>query len=121
MKWNDDLPNVSGWQPRNDKRSNLRVGLMTTCQAAQDRITKEVENERKSNIDNVGWGPRRCLVALAFQVSVEILKQGLDEASAPCWATCSRRCCIESAQKADDGEVRAGDLGLSKRNSYEME
>ena len=57
MKWSDDLPDVSSWQPRSDRRVNLSAGLMITCQAAQARIVNEAENERKFNIDNYDSGP----------------------------------------------------------------
>ncbi len=57
MKWNDDLPDVSTWQPRSDRQANLSTGLMITCQAAQTRIINEAENEKKFNIDNYDSGP----------------------------------------------------------------
>lgn len=56
MKWDDDLPEVSTWQPRSEGQANLSTGLMITCQAAQARIINEVENERKFNIDNYDSG-----------------------------------------------------------------
>ena len=57
MKWNDDLPDVTSWQPRSDRQETLSAGLMITCQATQARITSEAENERKFNIDNYDSGP----------------------------------------------------------------
>ena len=99
MKWNDDLPNVSGWQPRNDKRSNLRVGLMTTCQAAQDRITKEVENERKSNIDNYDSG-------LAVE---DIVRQELSKLM-------PRRYCVGAGVVNDQNGNTSGDIDIVVRD-----
>ncbi len=57
MKWNDDLPDVSAWEPRADKSPTLGNGLLITCQAIQSRIIREAEIERRFNIDNFDSGP----------------------------------------------------------------
>ena len=57
MKWSENLPDVSGWQPRTDKALPLRKGLMVTCQAIQSRIVNEAEIERRFNINNYDSGP----------------------------------------------------------------
>ena len=57
MKWSENLPDLSGWQPRMDKAPSLRKGLMITCQAVQGRIVNEAEIERRFNIDNYDSGP----------------------------------------------------------------
>ena len=57
MEWNENLPDVSSWQPRIDKIATLRNGLLLTCQAIQSRIVSEGEIERRFNIDNFDSGP----------------------------------------------------------------
>ena len=57
MEWNENLPDVSKWQPRNTNQASLSNGLMITCQAIQSRIMSEAENERRFNIDNFDSGP----------------------------------------------------------------
>ena len=57
MEWNESLPDVNKWQPRNANQTSLSNGLMITCQAIQNRIMNEAENERKFNINNFDSGP----------------------------------------------------------------
>ena len=57
MEWNDNLPDVSVWQPRSDQSATLSTGLLVTCQAVQSRIIMEAEIERTFNIDNYDSGP----------------------------------------------------------------
>ena len=57
MKWQSTLPDVSQWQPESNHNENLSVGLLLTCQAAQNRIIAEAELERGSNVNNFDSGP----------------------------------------------------------------
>ena len=57
MEWSDNLPDVSGWQPRSNQNATLSRGLLVTCQATQSRIISEAAIERKFNIDNYDSGP----------------------------------------------------------------
>ena len=57
MNWNDNLPDVSTWQPLSDKSDILRAGLEMTCQAVQSRILNEVRIEERFNIRNYDAGP----------------------------------------------------------------
>ena len=56
MKWNDNLPDVSAWQPRSNRSATLSRGLLVTCQAAQRRIIREAEIEREFNVDHYDSG-----------------------------------------------------------------
>ena len=99
MKWNDDLPNVSTWQPRNDRQENLSTGLMITCQAAQTRIINEAENERKFNIDNYDSG-----------TGVEdIVRQELSKLM-------PRRYCVDAGVVNDQKGNTAGDIDVVVRD-----
>ena len=57
MNWDENLPDVSTWQPRIDRIATLQNGLLRTCQAIQSRIVREAEIERRFNIDNYDSGP----------------------------------------------------------------
>ena len=57
MNWDDNLPDVSRWQPRSDKSATLSTGLINTCQAIQSRLINGAEIERSFNIDNYDSGP----------------------------------------------------------------
>lgn len=57
MDWNDKLPDVTTWQPRVHRETTLSKGLMMSCQAAQSRILREAEIERKFNVENFDSGP----------------------------------------------------------------
>ena len=56
MQWQENLPDVSQWQPDYNHKENLGDGLLLTCQAAQSRIVAEAEIERKFNINNFDSG-----------------------------------------------------------------
>ena len=99
MRWNDDLPSVSTWQPRSNRHENLRTGLMITCQAAQTRIINEAENERKFNIDNYDSGP-----------GVEdIVRQELSKLM-------PRRYCVDAGVVNDQKGNTAGDIDVVVRD-----
>ena len=57
MKWNEKLPDVTIWQPRSHRNATLSKGLLMSCQAAQSRILREAEIERRFNVDNFDSGP----------------------------------------------------------------
>jgi hypothetical protein len=57
MKWNEELPDVTKWQPRSHKEATLSEALLMSCQAAQGRILREAEIERTFNLDNFDSGP----------------------------------------------------------------
>ena len=57
MEWEDNLPDVSLWQPDYGHKETLGTGLLLTCQAAQCRIIAEAEIERKFNINNFDSDP----------------------------------------------------------------
>ena len=57
MKWNEELPDVTKWQPRSHKEATLSEALLMSCQAAQGRILREAEIERSFNLDNFDSGP----------------------------------------------------------------
>ena len=57
MKWQENLPDVSKWQPDSGHTENLKDGLLLTCQAAQQRIIAEGDIERRFNIQNYDSGP----------------------------------------------------------------
>ena len=57
MKWNEDLPDVSAWQPQLAKADTLRNSLMITCQIAQARIVARSEAEIRFNLQNFDSGP----------------------------------------------------------------
>ena len=56
MDRNDNLPDVSQWQPNSSSKENLGNGLLLTCQAAQSRIVAEAKIERRFNINNFDSG-----------------------------------------------------------------
>ena len=56
MNWNENLPDVNGWQPRSHRDSTLSEALLMSCKAAQSRILREAEIERSFNIDNFDSG-----------------------------------------------------------------
>ena len=56
MEWQDDLPDVSKWQPDKGHKENLRNGLLMTCHAAQRRMIAEAASERGFNIHNFDSG-----------------------------------------------------------------
>ncbi len=56
MNWDDNLPDVSTWQPDPRASETLETGLLLTCQAAQRRIIAEAEIERGFNIDGFDSG-----------------------------------------------------------------
>ena len=57
MKWNEELPDVTKWQPCSHRESTLSEALLMSCQAAQHRILREAEIERSFNVDNFDSGP----------------------------------------------------------------
>ncbi len=57
MQWQQDLPDVSKWQPDSGHAENLKNGLLLTCQAAQQRIVAEGAIEQRFNIYNYDSGP----------------------------------------------------------------
>ena len=57
MKWQQNLPDVSKWQPDPGHTENLKNGLLLTCQAAQQRIVTEGAIEQRFNIHNYDSGP----------------------------------------------------------------
>ena len=57
MNWEENLPDVNVWKPRDNKTNTLSNGLLLTCQAVQSRIVREAEIERQFNIDNFDSGP----------------------------------------------------------------
>ena len=56
MKWNEDLPDVDGWQPQSARRDTLRNSLMISCQIAQARIVARSEAEIRFNMQNFDSG-----------------------------------------------------------------
>ena len=57
MDWNEDLPDVGRWQPRNNATAPLREALLMTCRIAQRRIIAGANAEGTFNIDNFDTGP----------------------------------------------------------------
>ena len=57
MEWNEELPDVTKWQPRSHTETTLNEALLMTCQAAQRRILREAEIERSFNVNNFDSGP----------------------------------------------------------------
>lgn len=57
MEWDENIPNVSLWQPDPGRVETLSAGLLLTCQAAQSRIISEADIERRFNINNFDSGP----------------------------------------------------------------
>ena len=56
MKWNEDLPDVSSWEPLSKNNDTLKNALEVTCQLAQDRITSRSKAEVRFNIFNYDSG-----------------------------------------------------------------
>ena len=56
MDWNEKLPDVSQWQPRETARGPLREALLMTCRIAQRRIVAGADAEAAFNIDNYDAG-----------------------------------------------------------------
>ena len=56
MDWNEDLPDVSQWKPRENTAAPLRDALMITCRTAQRRIVAGANAEDAFNIDNYDAG-----------------------------------------------------------------
>ena len=56
LKWNEKLPDVSGWRPRDNAAAPLREALLKTCRVAQRRIVAGSEAETVFNIDNYDAG-----------------------------------------------------------------
>ena len=54
--WDEDLPEVSRWQPRAANHGTLGNSLMITCQIAQTRILARAEAEVRFNLDNFDSG-----------------------------------------------------------------
>ena len=57
MTWDDNLPDVSEWRPREDAVASLQQALLLTCRKAQHRIVASAEAEGTFNIDNFDAGP----------------------------------------------------------------
>ena len=57
MKCQQNLPDVSKWQPDSGHTENLKNGLLLTCQAAQQRIVSEGAIEQRFNTYNYDSGP----------------------------------------------------------------
>ena len=57
MDWDENLPDVSAWQPHFGSSQTLSNGLLLTCQAIQSRIVREAEIERRFRIRNFDSGP----------------------------------------------------------------
>ena len=57
MDWNEDLPDVSRWQPRSNATTPLSEALLMTCRIAQRRIVAGANAEGTFNIDNFDAGP----------------------------------------------------------------
>ena len=57
MKWNEEPPDVTKWQPRSHTEATLSKALLMSCQAAQCRILRGAEIERSFNVDNFDSGP----------------------------------------------------------------
>ena len=56
MRWNEHFPDVSQWQPKENKERSLSNALMMTCQVAQKRIVARAEAEIAFNIHNFDSG-----------------------------------------------------------------
>ncbi len=56
MDWNENLPDVSKWQPNFRKQDTLANALMITCQVAQRRIQAVAKAEIGFNINNFDSG-----------------------------------------------------------------
>ncbi len=56
MSWNENLPDVSQWQPRSNATTPLREALLMTCRIAQQRIVAGANAESAFNIDNFDAG-----------------------------------------------------------------
>ena len=56
MKWDEDLPDVSAWQPTSVKQDTLSNALMITCHTAQVQIMARVKQNRSSNLHNFDSG-----------------------------------------------------------------
>ena len=56
MKWDEELPDVSSWQPQLKNNDTLSKALEVTCQLAQNRITSRSTAEIRFNINNFDSG-----------------------------------------------------------------
>lgn len=56
MNWNDNLPDVSKWQPGNQNNETVSAALMVTCQVAQRRIIERATAEIEFNLQNYDSG-----------------------------------------------------------------
>ena len=56
MKWDEELPDVSIWQPQSKNNVTLSKALEVTCQLAQNRITSRSKAEIRFNINNFDSG-----------------------------------------------------------------
>lgn len=56
MKWHEELPDVSSWQPAGAKQNTLSNALMITCHTAQARILARVKAEIEFNLHNFDSG-----------------------------------------------------------------
>ena len=56
MNWNDNLPDVSKWQPGDQNNETMSSALMVTCQMAQRRIIDRAHAEIDFNLHNFDSG-----------------------------------------------------------------
>ena len=56
MNWNENLPDASRWQPRENAAAPLREALLISCRVAQRRIVAGADAEATFNIDNFDAG-----------------------------------------------------------------
>src|SRR5258708_36165847 len=51
-QWNDNLPDTSKWQPREDAQETLVGAFLKRCQGIEKKIVPLSELERRMNVDN---------------------------------------------------------------------
>jgi hypothetical protein len=55
--WDDDLPDTSQWQPRNDAADTFSEAFYKRCQFIEQAILRRSQNEREMTIDAFDSGP----------------------------------------------------------------
>ena len=85
MKWNENLPDTSTWQPKAETKATdtIQRSLVAACEAAQQRIIQEGRIERGFNINNFDSGPGleditreelRKLIPSRYEISPGVVK-----------------------------------------------
>lgn len=122
MKWHENLPETSLWQPRSTAKETLMQSLRLTCQATQLRIIQEGRIERAFNIHAYDSGPGledvvrqelRKLLPKRYEVTSGVL----DDASGATAGDCD----VLIANFIWASPVKPGATELSKRTHIPIE